>query len=264
MKKTLTLAMNLLLAVATLPLFAQEGTLFVEGSNVGIGVATPVDRLHLADGLLRVGGHTTGERVGVPIDFQISGLRNVIYIVDSDNNSTNANFVVSIDGNPNSVIFQAREDRRIRFNGATPTTTHALAVGTSAADGNGAHLTAGGAWINGSSRQSKEAIADLDSAEAAATLQALNPVKFRYLGEPDEQYVGFIAEDVPEMVAQNDRRSLSTMDIVAVLTQVVQDQQEQLQAERGRALELEQRLLELEAVVGKLAAGAQSGAVAAR
>ena len=34
--------------------------------------------------------------------------------------------------------------------------------------------------------------------------------------------MGFIAEDVPELVATNDRKGLSALDITAVLTKVVQ------------------------------------------
>ena len=38
------------------------------------------------------------------------------------------------------------------------------------------------------------------------------------------QHVGFIAEDVPELVATADRKGMSPMDVVAVLTKVVQEQ----------------------------------------
>ncbi len=92
--------------------------------------------------------------------------------------------------------------------------------------GNGAHVTAGGVWKNSSSRERKENIADLTETEAMSALEELNPVKFNYRVEKQEEYVGFIAENVPELVANRDRKSLSTMDIVAVLTKVVQSQQE--------------------------------------
>ena len=42
--------------------------------------------------------------------------------------------------------------------------------------------------------------------------------------------VGFIAEDVPDLVARKGRRGLSSMDIVAVLTRVVQAQQKTIGA----------------------------------
>ena len=35
---------------------------------------------------------------------------------------------------------------------------------------------------------------------------------------------GFIAEEVPELISTKDRKGLSSMDIVAVLTKVVQEQ----------------------------------------
>ena len=56
----------------------------------------------------------------------------------------------------------------------------------------------------------------------------LEPVTFNYKQDLGEQYVGFIAEDVPEIVASADRTGLSAMDIVAVLTRVLQLQQQQI------------------------------------
>lgn len=94
----------------------------------------------------------------------------------------------------------------------------------------GAHVTAGGVWTNSSSREKKENIHLLSAEEAMATLRALEPVQFNYKADSAEQYVGFIAEDVPEIVATGDRKGLSTMDIVAVLTRVIQAQQQQIEA----------------------------------
>ncbi len=45
--------------------------------------------------------------------------------------------------------------------------------------------------------------------------------------------MGFIAEDVPELVANKDRKGLSPMDIVAVLTKVVQRQQKDIEELKG-------------------------------
>ena len=89
----------------------------------------------------------------------------------------------------------------------------------------GAHVTAGGVWTNSSSREKKENIEALSVEEATRTLMALDPVVFNYKTEKSEDYVGFIAEDVPTLVANSDRDALSAMDIVAVLTRVVQEQQ---------------------------------------
>jgi hypothetical protein len=106
---------------------------------------------------------------------------------------------------------------------------------------NGAHLTAGGIWTNASSREFKEDVCDLTSTEAMAALKDLNPVRFAYKLDPKERHVGFIAEDVPDLVATPDRKSLSPMDIVGVLTKVVQDQQKTIDALSARIAELEKK-----------------------
>jgi hypothetical protein len=81
-------------------------------------------------------------------------------------------------------------------------------------------------WTDASSRGLKENIAELPTDAALEALGGLVPVTFNYRREPGEQYVGFIAEDVPHLVAMGDRSSLSPMDMVALLTKVVQSQQE--------------------------------------
>ncbi|MEK6258190.1 MAG: tail fiber domain-containing protein [Planctomycetota bacterium] len=103
----------------------------------------------------------------------------------------------------------------------------------------GAHLTLGGVWTSVSCRAAKQDIEPITSEQARDTVRALQPVGYRYKSEPDERYVGFIAEDVPELVATRDRKGLAPMDIAAVLTRVVQDQDRQLEKERERNDRLE-------------------------
>ncbi|MCK5058661.1 MAG: tail fiber domain-containing protein [Candidatus Aminicenantes bacterium] len=93
---------------------------------------------------------------------------------------------------------------------------------------NGATCTAGGAWLSASSRDLKENIDSLSTGEALDVLNKLNPVKYNYKVDKEDKYVGFIAEDVPELVATADRKGLSAMDISAVLTRVVQEQQKMI------------------------------------
>lgn len=92
----------------------------------------------------------------------------------------------------------------------------------------GAFLSAGGTWTNASSREMKDEVESLAVAEAQAVLAGLNPVKFVYLADRAEHHVGFIAEDVPDLVATKDRKGMSPMDVVAVLTRIVQEQQRQI------------------------------------
>ena len=98
--------------------------------------------------------------------------------------------------------------------------------------GSGAHVTAGGVWTNASSRDYKENIRDLTIEEAKEALEKLRPTKFNYKVEREDEYVGFIAEDVPELVATKDRKGLSPMELTAVLTKVVQEQQKMLKEQQ--------------------------------
>jgi len=95
---------------------------------------------------------------------------------------------------------------------------------------NGAYVSAGGVWTNSSSRERKDNIETLTVEDALMALAQLEPVQFNYRTDASETYVGFIAEDVPALVATADRKSLSTMDIVAVLTKVIQAQQARIDA----------------------------------
>ncbi len=106
----------------------------------------------------------------------------------------------------------------------------------------GAHVTAGGVWTNASSRDYKENIKDLSSKEAALTLASLTPVTYNYKVDKGQAHVGFIAEDVPELVATKDRKGLSPMDIVAVLTKVTQEQQRLIAELRSELKELKQEV----------------------
>ena len=77
--------------------------------------------------------------------------------------------------------------------------------------------------------------------EAVETLKALRPVKFRYKVDPTEESVGFIAEEVPDLVATKSRKALSTMDVVAVLTKVIQEQQQTIEDLSRKVGELEKQ-----------------------
>ena len=107
---------------------------------------------------------------------------------------------------------------------------------------NGAKLSLGGVWQNASSRELKENIEVLDSDAALAAFKSLEPVTFNYKVDSGETYIGFIAEDVPEIVASSDRETLSSMDIIALLTRVVQDQQVTIEEKALRVDGLERSL----------------------
>ena len=112
--------------------------------------------------------------------------------------------------------------------------------------GSGAHCTAGGVWTNASSREYKTDIKRLTAEKALNALTELRPVEFVYKADKEEKHLGFIAEDVPALIATKDRKGMSSMDVVAVLTKVVQEQQRTVQLQRATIAELSRRLAIIE------------------
>jgi hypothetical protein len=102
-----------------------------------------------------------------------------------------------------------------------------------------ARLTTTGVWQDSSSRKAKENIHSLSANDAFKALAVLEPVEYNYKALPSDPKVGFIAEDVPDLVATPEREGLSALDIVAVVTRVVKEQQKTID-------ELNQRLADLE------------------
>ncbi|UCH98752.1 MAG: tail fiber domain-containing protein [Candidatus Aminicenantes bacterium] len=97
----------------------------------------------------------------------------------------------------------------------------------------------GSDWYPASSREAKENIDSLSHDKALRALNGLNPVTYNYKTNKEEERVGFIAEDVPELVAINGRKHLNAMDIVAVLTKVVKEQQKTISELNDRIAVLE-------------------------
>jgi len=189
--------------------------IFDDGNFVGIGTTDPQQRLEV-NGSIQI--HEQNSSVAGLMITQSTGDTGYILHNRASTLTIGAGSVdrLTIDRNGN-----------VGFGVSRP--THPIEMAS------GAHVTAGGVWTNSSSRQRKENIAALSNEEALQALAELQPVQFRYKNDAEETYVGFIAEDVPDLVAMNDRQSLSAMDIVAVLTKVVQDQQ-------SRIAELELRI----------------------
>jgi hypothetical protein len=97
-------------------------------------------------------------------------------------------------------------------------------------------------WFPSSSRELKENIKNLSVDEAIEALENLIPVTYNYKSNKGDACVGFIAEDVPEIVAVNGRKHLNSMDIVAVLTKVVQEKQKAIQKQQ-KLMQVQQKTI---------------------
>lgn len=240
---------------------APQSSLHIDSSgNIGLGDATPDAALDIesgdiqvTSGQIRIGGTngTTALASGLPTLLSMTsatGQHALARIDTSDNNQvaqlhfSHANDDKWILGSRSTVdgsssnrfgVFNADEKEvlTIHQNGSlfvgedsnvARSDTHLIAAT------NGAYLSQAGVWTNASSRYLKENIKEISFESALETLLKLDPVTYNYLTSPQEQYAGFIAEDVPDLVATKDRKGLSSMDIVAVLTKVIQLQQKSI------------------------------------
>lgn len=248
-RRCLVLIIGVSLSLAANGTAVAQGVVFVEGDKVGIGVDPTTLPLPVLlnlkgsaslDALVKV--HNTAPTGFSGLEFHnTAGAPGFFFGVDNTNNSTRLN---SFNDFPFLLMTNNVERIRLTPQGAVgihrANPVHPLQVGTNAGNGNGAHLTAAGVWTNGSSRENKEHIYSLDYAAASGALATLEPVRYKGRDSNDgEEYLGFIAEDVPALVAMNDRKGLSAMDFVAVLTKVVQEQQRALTALSARVAELE-------------------------
>jgi len=105
-------------------------------------------------------------------------------------------------------------------------------------------IYATGTITPGSSMKLKQDILPLTTVEAIAAFEQLEPVHYRYRVDPAEPHVGFIAEQVPELVAIADRKGVDAIDITAVLTKVAQSHEQRLDGLEARLAVLEGLLVD--------------------
>jgi hypothetical protein len=223
---------------------------FVEDLTAGtvpllIEGATPTNALYL-DSTGRVGlGTSTPARdltISVPLSAGIRMEQNASPFQAWEIVANDANFYVrDVNHESNPFIIKSNAS----YNSLVIDTSGRIGLGVASPlyqihHSSGARLDAG-TWINASSREAKQDIHDLDRDAAFDAFKALEPVTFAYKAKPAETRVGFIAEDVPNLVATADRKGLSSMDIVAVLTKVVQEQQRTIEDLQTRLRNLERK-----------------------
>jgi hypothetical protein len=219
------------LTAATVPLLIEGGTpnnaLYLDSTgHIGLGTSTPAKNLTISDSISPA---IQMEQSASPFQaWDIIANNNNFYVRDV-NHEFNP-FIIRPSAGDNALVLDA--SGRIGLGVSSPLyQIH---------HSSGARLDAGN-WVNASSRAVKQDIRDLDASAAMNAVKALQPVTFAYKANPAEKNVGFIAEDVPELVARSDRKGLSAMDITAVLTKVVQEQQRTIEDLQTRLQRLEKK-----------------------
>ncbi|MCP4692473.1 MAG: tail fiber domain-containing protein [Desulfobacterales bacterium] len=203
--------------------------------NVGLGTASPVRKLDIYDtgAAARVAFHTDDSGTG-------AGDGSLIGVDDGDPGHL---YVWNFENS--SIYFGANDETHMILESdgelaiGRTAASHPIHMGSNA---NNAYLASTGVWHDSSSREYKENIKPVRANEAFDALKKLEPVHYTYKVDSEDKYVGFIAEDVPEMVATKDRKTMVPMDIVAVLTKVVQEQQKTI-AENTKVFQEQQKTI---------------------
>jgi len=135
-----------------------------------------------------------------------------------------------------------------------------LHIGTNGTNGNGAHLTTGGTWTNGSSREFKENFQPLDGKQLLEKVSEMPIESWNYKGT-DELHIGPVAEDfvgafdvgaIREDDGLRENHYLAAGDVAGVALIGVQE----LTKEN---VELRQRIEQLESMVQALLAQTNGG-----
>ncbi len=155
------------------------------------------------------------------------------------NNNVDQDYLqmTSSSGATSGNIFKINTDGYIGVNQPWP--AHPLQFG------NGAYVSTAGNFVNASSRQYKKNIIPLKISDALGVFENLTPVEYNYTNEADHLYLGFIAEDVPDLIANQNHDGLSPMDITALLTKVIRHQQDILKEQKNETDKLLKEFEEL-------------------
>lgn len=163
--------------------------------------------------------------------------------------STNADFTST---GPNQFLIRAAGGMGLNRNNPA----HPLHVGTNAGDGNGAHVTAGGTWTNGSSRSWKRNFRAIDKQELLHKLAELPIMQWQYHGEEDDvRHIGPVAEEFSESFGLgHDDRYITTIDADGVALAAIQGLYEKLLEKECEIAEIRlQKAREVEELRNELA-----------
>lgn len=236
------------LALLATPAFAQTGTLFVEGSEVGIGIANPSRTFHIfgnsGSAAFRVEEAigTTNGRVMMElinnggVNFRMIDTSGATWQFLSENAGSYPGFSISLQGS-------GVREFRVAPNG---------------------DLFTSGAINPSSSKAIKHSFAELDADQLLTRLDALPIMTWVYKADDSgTRHIGPFAEDFHRLFSVGtDPQHISTIDASGVALAAAQELHRRGQEKDERIADLESQVQELRAMVEQLAAQADAAPVA--
>lgn len=207
---------------------------FNESGNYNVYIGKNSGGTNLAGNNVCVGAQTkaTGNNnvmLGTNAGYMNTGTGNVFIGTGAGTSNTLSNrFIVeNSTGLTNPMIYGDFVNDRISFHALTG--SYPLQVGTTFTNGNGAFLTAGGTWTNGSSRTFKDRFTDLNPSEILDKIENMELKGWFYKGT-QEYHIGPFAEDFYQAfgtgvldVEADLGRYLSPADVAGVSLVAVQE-----------------------------------------
>ena len=279
LRKCSALAGAFLAVLTVLTLFAApsfgQGTLFVEGNNVGIGTGTPGRKLEVVgtDGIntqIKVSNQTTPAASRAVLVMENNGPVQVFYL--NTDSGLGWQLSAAADGFSNSLLgtggpeFRIDNDGRVRM-GPGGVINFNLDPGGDLLIPNGS-VFANGVQLT-SSRALKQDFQPVDSTDILSRLAALPVTEWSFkTGEDGIRHIGPFAEDFYAAFGLGAAdTSISVTDIAGVtvsavqgLNKIVEEKDAQIKDLQDRQTELNNRIEQLEAVVQRLAAAQPAAA----
>lgn len=194
---------------------------------------------------LNVQGRTVGESA----DFALrSGGSTTSYLQTSaGTDSSDASWRLLQRDAPGGIAFISRlwfgANGFLGISAGFSTPAFPLLVGTNTSNGNGARLTTGGVWTNGSSRTFKEAFTAIDVGQVLDRVLDMPITRWRYRGGEDAWHLGPVAEDFRAAFGLGEsEKYIGTVDADGVALAAIQGLHARSEA-RAEALQHENEVL---------------------
>jgi hypothetical protein len=250
---------------------ANDAALYIDQYDGGTGIADRKRRFAITN-------HGISTDSGVGINTQAAPYYSGTSLLIGPNSSGPGDVTIGLEASSNHTAYltqtggtpgefliyaeggyvMAATNTTVAFNDASASAPQALIVGTGATNGNGAHLTPGGVWTNGSSRTFKEAFAHIDAAAILDKVIALPISTWQYKNDAAEgMHLGPVAEDFRTAFGLgNNERYIATVDEEGVALAAIQGLNSRLLAQthekEAEIAELKSALSELNARLSKL------------
>ncbi|OGE24972.1 hypothetical protein A3C26_00515 [Candidatus Daviesbacteria bacterium RIFCSPHIGHO2_02_FULL_39_12] len=223
--------------------------LIVSGGNVGIGVSSPLTNLAvqgagvLGWGVTGVAGPTNGLAVSGNVGVGTTTANSNLVVIG---NATIGADYGQYSAPTNGLLIQGNVGI------GTSVSSNPLTIGTDGTNGNGAYLTVGGVWTDGSSVTFKENFTKLSSQEILSKINQLNLTSWNYINEgPNVKHIGPVAEQFYSVFGLgNDNKHIAALDTSGVALAGIQGLSQDISKLKSQMSNLELNISNLNVGIG--------------